>query len=568
MRHLALAASLLLASVSPAFAAPYQPVTLAPEAARADVALLRRALETIHPGLYRYRTKAEIDAAFARLETVAANPVNEMALHKAIALLLAEIRCDHTKAESTEAFASYRRDNPTHLPLRFDILEGRMIVVSNDGQPGAPPRGAEILTVNGKPVSLLLTALGKAVSYDGSTDQAIAKKLASDSDLSGDDFNEFYPAFFGLPEAWAIGWKMPGASGATQTVLNPISFSKWTQLTPTFGPQRDEFYKSVGFRMAGKTALLSIGTFVNYRNPVDTDAFLGGFFKSIKANGIEHLVLDLRHNGGGSEDVSVSLGRYLFDKPFLWGKPARLKAIRYGDLPDHIESWGDRDALFNPPESAFTRDGPWYDRIPDDSDEANRMQTPLLAERFAGKLTILTGPVNASGATRTVAQFKENRAATVVGEEGAGSAEGPTAGQIFLLTLPNSKLKVRIPNAWNRTNIVSFVPGRGVPVDRQVTAALADFVAGQDRVLDTIRKPHPAVPAAQWGDRLGKAFAGSWRGTLDYRDYGNDGRVVLPTQLTATSGGGGQTLPGSMTTARARPFGRRPAGRSIRCVER
>jgi hypothetical protein len=541
MKCLAIFTASLLAT-APALAAPYVPVMLTPEAAKADIALMRRGIETVHPGLYRYRSKAEIDAAFARLEAVANSAVSELALHKAIALMLAEIHCDHTKPELSDALNEYRRANPTHLPLRFVIVEGRMIVSSTDGQVGSPPRGAEILRINAMPVPSLLTALGRAVSYDGTTDQAIPVKLASDADLSGDDFDEFYPSFFGFPANWNIIWKQPGETAETEIDLHPVTFPRWTELKPPFGAQREEFYKSIGFRLSRKTALLRIDTFVNYRNPVDTDAFLGGFFKSMKANGTEQLILDLRHNGGGSEDVSISLGRYLFDKPFVWGKPARLKAIRYGDLPDHIESWGDRQSLFNPPESAFTRDGPWWDRTPAPDDEANLLNTPLRADRFAGKLTILTGPINGSGATRTVAQFRENRGATLVGEDTSGSAEGPTAGHIFLLTLPNSKLKVRIPNAWNRTNIKQWAPGRGVTVDTLVTATLADFEAGRDRVLERAARPHDPPAPSKWAGVLASIFTGNWRGTLDYRDYGNDGRTALPTMLTAQAEKSGLAL--------------------------
>ena len=383
--------AILASNAAPALAAPYAPIALTPAAAKADIALMRRALEMIHPGLYRYRTKAEINAAFTRLEAVANVPVTDLSLHKAVALMLAEIRCDHTKPELSDALAVYRRDNPTHLPFRFVIVEGRMIVASSDGQPGSPQRGAEVLSVNSIAVPVLLTTLGKAVSYDGTTDQAITTKLASDSDLSGDDFNEFYPAFFGFPEKWKITWKTPGTQQATEATLNPITFARWGELKPSFGQMREEFYKSIGFRMSGKTAVLRIDTFVNYRNPVDTDAFLGGFFKSMKASRIEHLILDLRNNGGGTEDVSTSLGKYLFDKPFLWGKPARLKAISYGDLPQYIESWGDRDALFNPPESSFARDGVWFDRKPNakgEDDVATVVQQPIVDDRFGGKLLV------------------------------------------------------------------------------------------------------------------------------------------------------------------------------------
>ena len=519
-------------------AAAYAPVVLSVADARADVALMRRALETIHPGLYRYQTKATIDAAFARLERATDRPIETLALHREIALMLATIHCDHTKAELPERVADYRRTHPTHLPLRFRLIEGRMIVTANDGQPGAPSVGAELLQINGMAVPALLLKLAPTVAYDGDTDQAIAVKLADDSDLTGDDFNEYYPSFFGFPDRWTLAWKAVGAREANTVVLVPISFDRWTRLDPPGARYRSEFYNGITWRMAGKVARLRIDTFVNYRNPVQPTAFLAGFFRAMRAAGTDHLILDLRNNGGGSDDVSVALARYLFDKPFVWSKPVRYKAIRYGDLPDHIESWGDRNALFNPPVAAFDRtpDG-WFDRRPDpaadetDDDVSTIAHLPAGADRFAGKLTILTGPENGSGATRTIAQFKERRGAVLVGEDTSGSAEGPNAGHIFLLTLPHSGIKVRVPDAWNRTNIAHFVARRGVAADRIVVPTLADFQAGRDAALEIARtKPPPPADAAAV---LAAALTGRWSGTLDYRDYGNDGRVVLPTLLDA-----------------------------------
>ena len=316
----------------------------------------------------------------------------------------------------------------------------------------------------------------------------------------------------------------------------PISFAHWTALPAPGAAYRGEFYNSIGWRLSGKVARLRIDTFVNYRNPVQPTQWLGGFFAALRAAGTEHLILDLRRNGGGSEDVSVALARYLFNRPFLWSKPLRYKAVRYGDLPDHIDSWGDRDALFNPPLSAFdtTPDG-WYDRRPDlslaesDDDASEIVHQPRADFHFDGRLTILTGPANGSGATRTIAQLKENRGAVLIGEDSAGSAEGPTAGHIFLLTLPASGIKVRIPNAWNRTNIARFSPRLGVAADRLVLPTLADWSAGRDRALEVARDLPPPGDAAAL---LTQALSGTWRGSLDYRDYGDDGRVVLPTSLS------------------------------------
>ncbi len=517
----------------------YQPTVLSPADAQADVALLRRALEIIHPGLYRYQSKATIDQALTKLEQAAKSPIELLAFHREIAILLATIHCDHTKAELPAAIETFRTQHATHLPLRFQLIEGRMIVTANDGQAGAPPVGSELLRINGMPVPKVLLTLATTVAYDGDTDQAIAAKLPDDSDLMGDDFNENYPSFFDYPEQWTITWKPIGAREPTTSTLVPINFQQWTTLPSPGGRYRDEFYKSITWRLAEKVARLKIDTFVNYRNPVQPTAFLAGFFRAMKIAGTEHLILDLRNNGGGSEDVSVALGRYFFDQPFTWSKPVRYKNIRYGDLPNHIDSWGDRDALFNAPEDAFIKTGDgWHDRRPDasaderDDDISSIPHMPALGDHFAGKLTILSSAANGSGATRTIAQLKERRGAIIVGEDTSGSAEGPTAGHIFLVTLPKSGIKVRVSNAWNRTNIDHFEPRRGVAADRLVLPTLADFHSGRDAALEIAQTmpPRPSDPQAT----MLSAIAGKWSGTLDYRDYGNDERVVLPTKLEVT----------------------------------
>lgn len=532
---LAAAAAEPATSASPA-AQRYTLRLLSAEEAARDVALLRRALETVHPGLYRYSAKAEIDAAFALLEAAAAAPITDLALHAEIARLLAAIHCDHTKAEMSEELTAFRTNNPTHLPLRFQLIEGRMIVVGNDGQAGAPPVGSEILSVNGMAVPSLLLKLAPMVSYDGTTDQAIAAKLADDSDLMGDDFNENYPALFGFPDAWQIEWKPVGGAASITATLQPIKFAQWTTLAGPGAKYRGEFYNSVSWRMNGKTALLGIDTFVNYRNPVQATAFLSGFFTAMADARTEHLILDLRKNGGGSEDVSVALGRYLIDQPFTWSKPVRYKAVRYGDLPQYFETWGDREARFNPPLTVFDKTGDgWFDRIPvqrgeqiSDGDTTLEQQ-PIGETAFRGRLTILSGPRNASGATRTIAQLKEKTGATVIGEDSAGSAEGPTSGSLFLLKLPASGLKVRIPEAWNRTKIASFETGRGVAVDQLVVPTLADFEAGRDRTIGVAQGL--LIATTDSAELTAKILAGDWTGTLDYRDYSDDTRETLPTLM-------------------------------------
>jgi len=522
----------LLAS-APAIAADMPNPMLTPAQASSDVALMRRALETIHPGLYRYVPKAQVDASFARLEAQAKQPITTLALHREIARMVASIHCDHSKPELPDAIAKWRQTNASHLPLRFKLIEGRMIVVW-----GALPKGAEITAINGRQVSQILNAVTPLVAYDGDTDQAIAVKIADDSDLGGSDLEEYWPGLFGAPSQWDIAWKVPGEAVTQTSQLAPISFDQWTQLDAPDGKYRNEFYNGITWRMAGKTARLKIDTFVNYRNPVAATPYLSSFFNAMKAAGTEHLILDLRNNGGGSTDPTIALGRHLLDTPFTLTRSIRAKTIRFGDLPNHIETWGDREAQFNPPESAYRRaDDGLFERIPtgtdesDDDDSTIEHQPLPVTQRFTGRLTVLTGPQNGSGATMTIAWLKDRRDVTLVGEDTSGSAEGPTAGNILNLVLPASGIRVRIPQFKSFTNIKAFTPRRGVATDVLVVPTLADFEAGRDRAVEAARSlPAPPVDATA---TLTAALAGSWTGTLDCRDYGNDQRTSLPTLMNA-----------------------------------
>lgn len=466
----------------------YPAVMLTAAQATADVAMMRRALEEAHPGLYRYIPKSSIDGAFQRLEQRAAQPISDVALYGEISLLLGTIRCDHTKAEFSEALTQYRQENPSHLPFRFKLFDGRMFVFSSDPAQPALKRGTEILSINGVLIGEIINRLLPAISVDGFTDPSRLTKLEADSDLMGSDFDQFYPVFFGFTPTYQLTLRPPSATANKTVTLNAIPFKNWINLAWPAATHRGEFYKSVSFKMAGNSAFLKVDTFVNYRNPVDVDAFYGAFFKSMKERKTEYLILDLRENGGGSSDATLGLATYLLDKPFVWNKPIWQKAIRFGDWTKQVQTWGDPKEIFEPPVENFTQraDG-WFEHITG-SNTPEQLPMAVSPDRFTGKVLVLTSPINGSGSTMLIAKLKDAKRITTVGVATGGSAEGPTAGRLFFLKLPASGIVVRIANYWNRMNIDTFVQGKGVAADVEIRPTLADFLAGKDTVMDAAGK--------------------------------------------------------------------------------
>jgi hypothetical protein len=471
-----------------------------------DAALLRRALELVHPGLYRYSSKTEIDAAFAAFESSLAGVKTNLDLYREVSLLVAKIRCDHTKAEVPAGLDAFRKKVPSFLPFRFKVIGGRMFVASCDPAQALLARGDEVVSINGRSVAELFETIRPVISVDGFTDAVKDTKLEADSDLLGCDFDHFYPVFFGFPadfdlqvKPWSERGAGAGGAGAERAVnMKPVTFKQWTELPWSAVSYREEFHKSATWKMLDEqTAYVRVDTFVNYRNPVPPAQIYDPIFKAIAEKNAQRLIIDLRENGGGSSDATVELAKYILGKPFVWNRGLLLKAVRYGDLPKYIQSWGDPKELFEPSMDNFTRlpDGMYEERA--ELSPLERLEQQPSPYRFNGKVTVLTGPANASGSTMLIAKLKDAGNVRLVGSATGGSAEGPTCGQLFFTKLPNSQIVVRVPIMWNRMNLERFPSanggktfrvGYGVSPDVEVVQTLEDFVAGRDTVLEAALK--------------------------------------------------------------------------------
>jgi len=471
-------AVLAVLSVISACQAQFEPVRLSTEDALADIALLIDVMRDVHPGYTRYASESELaDAEAVLRHAVRAPSISEGDLYLAVARYLATIRCEHTEAELPEPMAAYRAQSPTQLPVAFELAEDRAIITASAVDAIAP--GDELLAISGVTIDELRARIEPLISVDGFTDHTRPFVFAGVDDIGLTTLDVFWPLLYGFTDSFDLLVRREG--GEATTVRAPAITEQASRELHGLDSMRNfSDDGAVAWRMLDdRSAYLAVETFVNYRTPVDPDEVFGRVMREIKASGAERLVVDLRRCGGGSDDAAASLLRHLIDRPIRVGGPARVRTYRFDNYREHLSTWNQE--IFELPEDMFTREGELY--LVDEALAGGARTIEPAPEAWRGRLVLLIGPGNASGATMLIAQLAEQRELTTVGEPTGGSAEGCTAGQILFLMLPSSRINVRVPLIRSRTSVREFEPGMGVVPDVFVTRSVEDIRGDRDPAL-------------------------------------------------------------------------------------
>ena len=181
MANLPLIGVMVLAAATPAAAqigAGAPPVSSA-SAYRGDAAVLRRALEMLHPGLYRYNSPVELERRFGELEERLASASTPRAAYLAIARFTSTLRCGHTfpnPANQPNATADAVFRGTPRVPFYFRWLDGRMVVTHDASAEHAFPRGTEVLAINGVPTATILSRLLEYARTDGANEAKTARQ--------------------------------------------------------------------------------------------------------------------------------------------------------------------------------------------------------------------------------------------------------------------------------------------------------------------------------------------------------------------------------------------------------
>ena len=443
-----------------------------------DIAILRDAYETLHPGLYRYNTPREMGARFDALARAWSRPQTRAEAYLSLSRFLATVECGHTYANfynQSEAVQAELFDAQRLLPFQFAWIDGRMVVLANQSTDARLARGAEVLSVDGRSTSSILRALMPYARADGGND---AKRRAL-LEVRGLDRYETFDVFYSLTHrpgaSVRVRARPPGSSRAETFDVATIDLATRRSLLVA-EPEENGPVWTLTYPRA-QTALLTMPNWALYDSEWDWRGFLDQSFAEIAARNVTKLIVDVRGNEGGLDCGDLIAAR-LTDTPIA--REGYARRTRYRQTPERLNQYLDTwDRSFRDwGDDAVPRADGFYDL----RGEADVDQIEPRGPRFRGDVDVLIDSQNSSATFQFASCIKNNRLGRLIGAPTGGNQRGINGGAFFFLRLPASGLEADVPLIARFP--LTPKPDAGIEPDVPIALTREDIAAGRDAALE------------------------------------------------------------------------------------
>ena len=468
------------------------PVVISQTEIQEDLAILKKALEALHPGLNRYLTPANVEKEFEKTRRSLTNPQSLRNTYKAISLLTAKIKCSHTYANFWNQGPQVKEqiiNTNDKLPFTFSWINRQMVLnedLSTNDQ-SVRPRGTKILSINGHSTTAILDSLLQIVKADGGNDA----KRVNDLQINGlgkyEAFDVYFPLFFPpIDGHFEVSYQVPDNNQKETIKVKSITRKeRQERLAAYFGPIPESYDELWDFEvLPEKVGVLTLGTFVTYKMKMNWKQFIDNAFQELHHQDIQHLIIDIRGNEGGMLEVGAYVARYLVNKKKMIASAYEEK-MRYSKVPEELRPY------------LGTWDNSFYDQsqkvIPigdgfyswNNSNENTTVIKPK-KPRFNGDVFLLIDASNSSATFFMADIMKREKMAKLFGSTNGGNQRGMNGGRMFFLTLPNSKIEVDIPliGYYAKTN----KPDGGMDPDIAIAPTVEDIISGKDVVIERVLK--------------------------------------------------------------------------------
>jgi hypothetical protein len=488
------------------------------ESLRSDVDYVHRKLERLHPSLYRYISKEELDRKFDSLKLAITSPMTGRDFFFHLSPVVASVRQGHTRLfpptrrltkKEEEKVRRYGTSPLAHLHLGW--FDRHLFLTQKVATDSILKPGTEILSMDSITPQQLFAKYEPTFASDGFNltfhDRVFNKKFAS-----------YFYFEKGMRDSVACKVNYKGDERLVW-LKQPELYSKKNLEKPLRTTETEKLKRSglekmkkiQGYDALSKTFSKNF----RYENPDSSvvvftirdfvkgkyKRFYADSFSKIDSQKTKALIIDLRDNTGGNLSDIQCLYSYLTETDFHFVKPALVtsKTSLWHDDYFKVQSpaqfllrilgtpgW----MLYNSLTSLIThkKDDHYYFYYPPIWKKHPQIN------RFRGKVYVLINGCSFSASSIISANLKGSGRAVFVGEETGGAYNGCVAGEMPSFTLPGSKLKLSFGLLEVATPYSCSPDGRGIMPDVRIVPTLNDKLKGIDPelrwVLDDVCGKH------------------------------------------------------------------------------
>ncbi|MGC5743463.1 S41 family peptidase [Chryseobacterium sp. NFX27] len=471
---------------------------IGPDELKEDIDYAYLKLQKMHPQLYWYISKKDLDYKFDSLKQTIHQPLTPLQFYFKLQPVIADIREGHLalriprKKFTKSQIKALEHKKGMFSRFEYYIQDDHLFIVENKDSIENIKPGTEILAINNIPISEYIKKYRQLISSDGynTTFQSYFLK---------DVFFNFYTAENGLTNTAFIetlynGTKQTYTLHRESKSKNDMEKDKEQEKRTPEKKVNDyvAFSNSYNrnFKFLDKdstTAYIKIKSFSSDYS----EKFYRETFAKIKNAGSAYLIIDVRNNYGGSLHEINNLYSYLAPEPYVLIKPSQLVS-RITPLKTNyfrkstpfqyaFKSLAYPTYVFAQTFSTYKKDGKVYYKM-----KAAKPTKPN-KNAFQGKVFVLINGGSFSASSIITAKLKYDQRATLVGEETGGANDGTVAGFYSYQKLPHSKINLPIGLLLVQPNINFLNTKRGVVPDVTITESMQDIINKKDPQLEWVK---------------------------------------------------------------------------------
>lgn len=452
---------------------------LTPAQAHTDLAYLKRKLDLLHPGLGYYTPLPRVERLYDSLYNSLTAPVDYLTFYHQVSPLISALKDGHTNLNHRK---NYIGKHTHYFPFYIRPVGTQYFISHNVSADTSLQRGTELLTINGRPVNELHHELMNADHSGSDGDNTTGRQLWSLL-----QFADYYAAWYGSADSLSISYRLANDTLVRYTRLKCPTLNEFrTTIRRRYGVEINQ-PANLSVRMVDTlthTAVLRISSFMGLKKK---DPFQLAFkrrlkrvFRQIKEDSVQNLIVDVQGNGGGVVLNSARLLQYWMPKPFRIMDHEEMKRAARTELISH---WNPLSALNFSLQYKSDEKGGFASRA------SFHRYRPRRKDAFKGNLYFLMNGASFSATTSVLAKTLDAGIGTFVGEASGSAYWGDFAGHFKTITLPYSRLQVRIPlKKMVHAVAPEHANGFTVEPDYIVSRSYTDLVTNRDYVLDYVLK--------------------------------------------------------------------------------